>query len=107
MTDDEKRDRDARMMKYAEPILAELLAFHSSIMGAVEYHAGIVKTRPDIKPAEAARFVSLVRDYESAMITEMIRAMPDQPISSKPPARPAAKRKPHPWRVTLKPKHNR
>lgn len=108
MTDDDKRDRDLRLMKYAEPVLNELLAFHSPFMALIEHHAGLSKVKPDIKPSDAARFAILVRDYESAMIGEMIRAMPDVPAGKfKPPARPTAKRKPHPWRVSVKPRHNR
>jgi hypothetical protein len=102
VNDDEKRDRDARLMKYAAPVLEELLSMRNSIMATIEYKAGIVRSAPEINSSDAIRFVSLVRDYDRAMIGEMIRAMPDTPISSSTPIKPPKHHKPHPWRSKFK-----
>jgi hypothetical protein len=109
VSDDNNRDRDARLLRHALPILEELLSPQNSIMANIEYHAKLVKSAPQVRQDEASRLASLIRDFESAMLGEMIRAMPDAPpqkIAPAPAAQPKKHYRPHPWRNRFKLKHN-
>lgn len=93
-------------MKYAEPIISELLDFHGPWISYFEENAasGDVNSKRRIS---AKKILGMLRDYESAATTEMIIAMPEDPVRPHPKAQPSAPKhkKPHPWRSQFARKH--